>query len=95
MNNKEFITELAQRSGQTQERTQNLSRTLIDAIIANFEKGESVAIPTFGTFEVKKSLERIMVDPSTRKRIMVPPKLELNFSPMASIKEKLRKGGAE
>ena len=92
MNNKEFIAELAQRCGYTQENTQTYVRTLLESMALKFDKGEEVAIPTFGTFEIKKRVERILVNPSTGKRMMVPPKLVLNFRPIASVKEKLKKG---
>ena len=49
----------------------------------------------FGTFEVKKRLERVMVNPSTGLRMLVPPKLVLNFKPAATIKGHVRKGGTE
>ena len=93
MNNKDFIAELAKRSGYTQENTQKLVRTVIDGMVAGFEEGESVTLPNFGTFEVKKRMERIMVNPSTKQKMLVPPKLVLNFRPIASIKEKLKNGG--
>lgn len=57
-----------------------------------FDEGDTVSIPTFGVFEVKKRLERVVVSPSTGKRMLVPPKLVLAFRPVASIKEKLKNG---
>jgi DNA-binding protein HU-beta/integration host factor subunit alpha len=54
-----------------------------------------VLIPTFGTFEVKKKMERIMVNPSTGQRMLVPPKLVLTFKPNVSWKERVKNGGAE
>ena len=57
------------------------------------EEGESVVINNLGTFEVKKRLERIIVNPTTHQRLLVPPKLVLGFKPIAAIKEKLKKGG--
>ena len=92
MNNKEYIAELAQQTGYSQEDTQKLVRKAIDAMIAEFEDGEAVSIPNFGTFEVKK---RVVVNPTTKKRQLVPPKLVLGFRPVASVKEKLKNGGDE
>lgn len=92
MNNKEFIAELSRRMGYTQDNTQSLVRNVIDAMATTFDEGENVFIPNFGTFEVKKRLERIMVNPSTRQNIIVPPKLLLNFKPVAAIKEEIKKG---
>ena len=60
MNNKEFVAELAQQTGYSQDDTQKLVRKVIDAMITEFEDGEVVAIPNFGTFEVKKRMERVV-----------------------------------
>ena len=59
----------------------------------SFEAGENVSLTGFGTFEVKKRMERVVVNPSTGMRMLVPPKLVLGFKPNASIKEKLKNGG--
>lgn len=95
MNNKEIILELSQRTGYTQADTQKLVRTLIDEMGNRFTDGESVYLNNFGTFEVKKRLERVVVNPGTQQRMLVPPKLVLNFKPIASIKENLKNGGAQ
>lgn len=92
MNNKEFVAELAQQTGYSQDDTQKLVRKVIDAMITEFEDGEVVAIPNFGTFEVKKRMERVVVNPTTKKRQLVPPKLILGFRPVAAVKEKLKNG---
>ena len=93
MNNKEFVAELAQQTGYSQDDTQKLVRKVIDAMITEFEDGEVVAIPNFGTFEVKKRMERVVVNPTTKKLQLVPPKLVLGFRPVAAVKEKLKNGG--
>ena len=93
MNNKEFVAELAQQTGYSQDDTQKLVRKVIDSMITEFEDGEVVAIPNFGTFEVKKRMERVVVNPTTKKRQLVPPKLVLGFCPVAAVKEKLKNGG--
>jgi DNA-binding protein HU-beta/integration host factor subunit alpha len=95
MNNKEFIAELSQRMGLSQDFTQKMVRTLIDDMGEHFQEDDTVMLPSFGTFEVKKRMERIMMNPSTGQRMLVPPKLVLNFKPVASIKEKLKNGGTE
>ena len=95
MNNKEFITELAQRSGYNQRDTQKLVRTVIDEMTDHFAETDIVSIPSFGTFELKKRLERIVVNPATKKRMLVPPKLVLGFKPVQSIKEQLKNASFE
>lgn len=91
MNNKELINELAEESGYTKEDSQRLVKSLIDTMSEDFEKGENVTISGFGTFEVKKRMERVLVNPTTGKKMLVPPKLVLVFKPSNSIKEQLKK----
>lgn len=91
MNNKEYIAELAQQSGYTQTDTQKMVAAVIEQMGNSFEEGNSVLIPNFGTFELKKRLERIIVNPGTQQRMLVPPKLVLNFRPKESVKDKLNK----
>ena len=66
-------------------------KSLIDTMSEDFEKGENVTISGFGTFEVKKRMERVLVNPTTGKKMLVPPKLVLGFKPSNSIKEQLKK----
>ena len=91
MNNKELIAELAQQTGYSQTDTQKLVRTLVDEMGIRFTEGDSVYLNNFGTFEVKKRME----NPGTQQRMLVPPKLVLNFKPIASIKENLKNGGLQ
>jgi len=93
MNNKEFISELSRRSGYTQDNTQKMVLGVMETMATRFDEGDNVAVSGFGTFEVKKRMERVVVNPSTGQRMMVPPKLVLNFKPISSIKEQLKKGG--
>jgi nucleoid DNA-binding protein len=93
MNNKEFIAELSRRTGYNQSSVRDMIRTTVDAMTDVFGKGENLIMPGFGQFEVKKRLERIVVNPSTGQRMMVPPKLILNFKPVVAVKQQLKKGG--
>ena len=92
MNNKEFITELAEPVGFTAKDTQNLATNLINAMADAFQEDNAVLVPNFGVFETKKKMERIMVNPSTGQRMLVPPKLVLNFKPNQTWKAQLKGG---
>ena len=95
MTNKDFISELAQQTGYSPEDTQKMVNSIVEAMGDHFQEDGSVLVPTFGTLEVKKKLERIMVNPSTGQRMLVPPKLVLNFKPNANWKERVKNGGNE
>lgn len=67
--------------------------TLLGAMGDNFLEGNAVHLPNFGVFEVKKKLERIIINPSTGQRMLVPPKLTIAFKPTPQTKEKIKRGG--
>jgi DNA-binding protein HU-beta/integration host factor subunit alpha len=95
MNNKQFIADLAQRMGFTSQDTQKMMYQLIDAMGDTFQEGNVVAVQNFGSFEVKKKLERIMVAPTTGQRMLVPPKLTLNFKISPTWKDQIKNGGTD
>ena len=92
---KDFISDLAQQTGYSPEDTQKMVNVIVETMGDHFQEDNMVLIPTFGTFEVKKKLERVMVNPSTGQRMLVPPKLVLNFRPNANWKERVKNGGNE
>ena len=90
MNNKEFINNLANRLKIKPEEAQILSNTLIEIMTHGLEDGNIISVQGFGTFEVKKKMERIVVNPSSKQRMLDPPKLVLNFKPSNTLKEKYK-----
>jgi DNA-binding protein HU-beta/integration host factor subunit alpha len=92
MNNKEFIAELASRTGFSAKDTQTLVNNIVNAMGDAFQEDNTVLVPNFGVFETKKKLERIMVNPASGQRMLVPPKLVLNFKPTQTLKDKLKGG---
>lgn len=90
MNNKEFTSELSQRLGYTLKNTSELIASLLADMTKQLEDGNSITIQGFGTFEVKKKAERISVSPTTKQRMLVPPKLVLTYKPSTSLKDKFK-----
>jgi len=95
MTNKDFIAELAQQTNYSAEDAQKMVNVVVQAMGDYFQDDNVVLIPTFGSFEVKKKLERVMVNPSTGQRMLVPPKLVLNFKPNVNWKDQIKNGGTE
>ena len=93
MNNKSFIAEVSRQMEMSTDDVQMLTYAFVDVMNECFQEGDAVTFSSFGTFEVKKRMERIMVSPSTKKRMLVPPKLVLAFKPSSVIKEKIKNGG--
>lgn len=80
---------MAQRRGYKNSLTQKLLSTMLSAMGDSFMEGDSFQVPGFGTFEVKKKMERIMVNPVSGQRMLVPPKLVLGFRPTSTWKDKI------
>ena len=90
MNNKEFTSELSRRLGDTLKDTSELMSSLLSDMTQQLEDGNVIAIQGFGTFEVKKKAERISVSPTSKQRMLVPPKLVLTYRPSTLLKEKFK-----
>lgn len=90
MNNKEFITELSKKTGYSSKDVTQYLSSLIYIMSQELQDGNTVSIQGFGTFDVKKKMERISVNPVTHQRMLIPPKLVLSYKPSVALKEKFK-----
>ena len=90
MNNKEFISELSQRLNYSNKETTRLVSSILSVMTQELQDGKTITIQGFGTFEVKKKLERVSFNPVTQQRLLIPPKLVLTYKPSISLKEKFK-----
>ena len=90
LNNKEFTSELSRRLGYTLKDTSELVTSLLSDMTRQLEDGNTISVQGFGTFEVKKKAERISVNPTTKQRMLVPPKLVLTYKPSTLLKDKFK-----
>ena len=90
MNNKEFIADLANRTKLGSREVTSLVDAIVSAIISELKEENTIAVPGFGSLEVKKKLERVLVNPTTKQRMLIPPKMVVNFKPNTSLKSKVK-----
>ncbi len=90
MTNQELVAALAKRIDLTQKDTSDVLDTLISIMNANLENGNSINIQGFGLFETRKKNERISVNPATKNRFLIPPKISVAFKPGQTIKDNLK-----
>ena len=64
--------------------------SLLSIMTQELQDGNTVAIQGFGTFEVKKKMERVSVNPVTQQRLLIPPKHVLTYKPSIALKEKFK-----
>lgn len=89
MNNKDFINAIAARLEISAKEARRLTDVMTDALAEKLDDSTMLTVQGFGSFEVKKKMERIVVNPSTKQRKLVPPKLVLAFKQSSLLKEKL------
>lgn len=90
MNNKEFISKLAQRNKASVAETSSSVDKFIELITDRLKENDQINISGFGVFEVKMRRERISVNPKTGQRMLIPPKIVPSFRPSAKIKDKFK-----
>ena len=89
MNNKEFINALATRLQENPKTVKQHVAALVDALANMLDEGATLNVQGFGTYEVKKKKERIIVHPMSKQRQLVPPKLVIAFKPSPTLKDKV------
>lgn len=90
MNNKEFVSELSQKLGISAKETSDHIESLVSGMIEQLQNGNSISVQGFGSLDIKKKAERISVNPTTKKRMLIPPKLVLAYRPSNILKEKFK-----
>ena len=64
--------------------------SVLSIMTQELQDGNTVSIQGFGSFDVKKKLERVSVNPITQQRLLIPPKLILSFKPSAGLRERFK-----
>ena len=90
MNNKELVTELSHRLGKTQKQVQAMLDITTEALVSTLQAETTVSVQGFGSFEVRKKLDRVLINPTTKQKMVVPPKLSLIFKMGYTYKNKLK-----
>ena len=89
MNNKQFINALETRLQENPKTVKQHVEALVDALANMLDEGATLNVQGFGTYEVKKKKERIIVHPMSKQRQLVPPKLVIAFKPSPTLKDKV------
>lgn len=87
MNNKEFISALSRSLDVSLSEAQEYVNILNSSIVNLLNDKDTLSVKGFGSFEVKKRLERVVTNPSTRQKMLAPPKLTLVFKLSPNFKE--------
>ena len=72
MNKSEFIQAMSEKSGLTVKDATTALNATLEVIQESLQKGESVSLVGFGTFEVKERAARTGRNPQTKQPIEIP-----------------------
>ena len=89
MNNKEFVNALATRLQKNPQAVKQQIEALVNTMADMLDEGATLNVQGFGTYEVKKKKERIIIHPITKQSQLVPPKLVVAFKPSPTLKDKI------
>lgn len=90
MDNKKLVETVATNLGRSTDDVSKLLEAFAGVLRTRCGEMDSVIVPGFGTFEPKKRNERVMVHPSTGRRMLVPPKIVVGFKVSNVLKTKLK-----
>lgn len=90
MNSKELVAELSRRLGKTQKEMGVLLQVTADSVVGALQESTTIAMQGFGSLEVRKKQDRILINPTTKQKMVVPPKLSLIFKVGTTYKQKLK-----
>lgn len=81
---------MQQRLDCSKEEVESMLDAFCNIIVERCQQMDTIMIQGLGTFEARKKMERISVNPSTGKRMLIPPKITMVFKPSNAIKTQLK-----
>jgi DNA-binding protein HU-beta len=93
MNKNELIEGIARKTDSTKGQAERTIRAMLEVISETLEKGESISLPGFGTFEVRERGERTGRNPQTGKELKIAASRVPAFKPGATLKAAVNGSG--
>ena len=90
MDHKQLVDKLARSLKRDRNDIKNLIEAFNAVVASRCGELDSIAVPGFGTLEGRKKNERVMVNPATHKRMLIPPKISLNFKVSNVLKNRMK-----
>jgi DNA-binding protein HU-beta len=86
MNKNELIEAIAAKTDSSKAETERGIRALQEVISETLQKGESITLPGFGTFEVRERIERTGRNPKTGEKLKIAASKVAAFKSGATLK---------
>ena len=89
MLHKELVDKLSKSLGRNKSDINKLLEALGNVVVERCSELDSISVPRLGTIEAVKHNESIDIDPSTGKRTLMPPRVEMQFTISNVLKKRL------
>ena len=86
MKKAELLAAIAEKNGSTKKNAEAALDAVISTITEALEKGDKVAIPGFGTFEVRDRAAKVAMNPVTKAPVDVPARKVPAFKAGSALK---------
>jgi DNA-binding protein HU-beta len=93
MNKKELVDAMAARTNSSGAAADRAVKAMVEIISESLKKGESLALPGFGTFEVRERSARAGRNPQTGEEMKIAASKVAAFKPGAALKAAVNGGG--
>ncbi len=93
MNKSDLVNVIAEKSGVTKGKAEDMLKATIDAITEELAAGGSLTLIGFGTFKVQNRAARNGRNPRTNEVINIPAKTVVKFSPGKSLEDRVDEAG--
>ncbi|MBI1326863.1 MAG: HU family DNA-binding protein [Alphaproteobacteria bacterium] len=84
---KQISAELAEKSDMTKKQWNELTDSLVSAIVKNLKKGNRIRMAGLGILQVRKRAARMGRNPATGETIKIPAKKKVAFRAAKELKE--------
>ena len=93
MNKARLVNELSTQLSLTKNETEERLAHLIDLMCEELKQQNTIQIPGLGQFETRERASYIAYNPHYKKKMHVPPKIIIQFTPTKAVKEELKGAG--
>ncbi len=85
----DLTSRLASLLGRERPDIENMISAFSTVIKESLSEGDSVALPSFGTFSINKADETITTDLVTGERLLMPPHITPTFTPSSVLRRRI------
>lgn len=90
MTKAELISAVAEK-GYSKKEAEKIITDVFETIAETLDKGEKVSVSHFGVFDVRERAEKTVINPQTKKSVVVPAKKVPVFKAGKTLKERIAK----